>query len=617
MRLLTLLERISQWTVAGPHGEFPDSHNASMKILLLHSEDDPETGPWAGLPWDSLVDLGIGGKNTYAGWSGQFHCPVTTLDSLRNGFDDFRRVRDLLGLGCGRLTDEHGLDWWEIMSLLLHGELETLILLQRLVPTLASGDEVYVSRPGLHASVLQCLWSGRVEVFPLRRGAARSGLGHYVRVSNKLSAPQIIDVFWDKYDPGYQLRGRLARRRTPSRKPVVLLPTAYVNVSRTGIAYAKSFPRENFLLVTTRQSGWVEDLPKNVAGTWLSSYASVRDRSDENADMENRFQSLLRELGEVEEFEILIRLGYLDSFPRWFRRGFEVRDAWRNVLDTEPVQAVLCADDSNPYTRLPLLLARARGLPSIACHHGALDGRYVFKHTYGDVIWAKGKMEEDYLVRQCGVPQARVEIGAPALPANWNGLDPTNRPTFRPYLLFISEAYEASGGRPEGFYKDILPPLADLAIATGRKLIVKLHPAESESERAGILARILSSRQMAVTSVVSGPLREDILANAWFGITVLSTVAMECAIRGIPCFLCKWLEFWPYKYVEQFIRFGVGIGLNHPAEIEKIPSYLQQYRVRPEVGEHCWHPAAPGRLRELLTPSRKDYTTAMPGVQFG
>jgi hypothetical protein len=337
-----------------------------MKILLIHSDDDPESGPWASLAWDQIVDLGLGGKNGYARWMRRFQCPVTSLDSLRNGFDDFRRVRDLLGVGCERLIDEHGLDWWEIMSILLHGELETLLLLQRFLQNVGSSDQVFVSRPGLHASLLQCLLTARVKVFPLRRGAQKGGLGHYVRLSNKLSAPQMIDVFWDKYDAGYQFRGLLARKRPPSMRPVVLLPTAYVNVSRTGIAYANTFPGEDFLLVTTRQSGWVQDPPRNVATAWLTSYASVRDRSSENSDLEGRWRTLLNDLGAVEEFDILNRLGYMDSFPRRFRHGLEVRDAWRNVLDTEPVQAVLCADDSNPYTRIPLLLARARGLTNIA-----------------------------------------------------------------------------------------------------------------------------------------------------------------------------------------------------------------------------------------------------------
>jgi hypothetical protein len=576
-----------------------------MKVLLIDPLDNPDQRPWAGERWDRIVDIGMGGQNSYERWSQRFQCPVTALSSLRCGFDDFRRVRRLLDLGWGQLIDEHGLDWWEIMSLLLHGELETLILLQRFAQTVGPGDEVYVSRPGIHANLLRSLLNKEVKIFPVRPGSEKGGLAHYLRVSRKLSTPQIIDVFWDKYDAGYQLRGRFARKRQSSSRPAVLLPSAYVNVSRTGIAYANTFPEEKFLLVTTRRSGWVKDLPSNVTGAWLSCYASLRDRNTENSSMEERWRLLRKELVNSPEFEILDRLGHLESFPRWMRHGFEVRDAWLNVLDTEPVQAVLCADDSNPYTRIPLLLGQARGLPNIACHHGALDGRYVFKRSYGDVVWAKGEMEEDYLVKSCGVPPERVEIAAPALPANWAASENPDRQDFRPYLLFFSEACEVSGGRQEEFYRDILPPLADLALATGRELIVKLHPAESERERANMVARILTPKQKGVTRVVYGPLTEDLLAKAWFGIAILSTVAMECAVRGVPCFLCKWLEFWPYGYVDQFIRYGVGIGLNDPSQIRRIPDLLEHYLPSAKVRGNCWSPAAPGRLRELMAGSRK------------
>ena len=167
-----------------------------------------------------------------------------------------------------------------------------------------------------------------------------------------------------------------------------------------------------------------------------------------------------------------------------------------------------------------------------------------------------------------------------------------------------------SGGRAEEFYRDVLPQLADLALATGRELIVKLHPAESKNERARLLARVLSIEQKRSARIVDGPLTEDLLEKAWFGITITSTVAMECAIRGIPCFLCKWLEFWPYGYIEQFNRFGVGRSLNDPSEIDKIPEYLQQHAVRADVSATCWQPAAAGRLRQLLTTPREAYITA-------
>jgi len=155
-----------------------------------------------------------------------------------------------------------------------------------------------------------------------------------------------------------------------------------------------------------------------------------------------------------------------------------------------------------------------------------------------------------------------------------------------------------------------LPPLADLALATGRELIVKLHPAESESERAALLAGVLTAQQKRATRLVTGQLTEDLLSKAWFGITILSTVAMECAVRGIPCFLCQWLECWPFGYVEQFIRFGVGIGLNAPGEIAKIPEYLQAHSLHADVRENCWQPVSEGRLRELLNESPRAFVTA-------
>jgi hypothetical protein len=571
-----------------------------MKVLLIHPLDTADTGDWARQRWDRIVDLGRDGGGTYERWHKHFDCPVETLNAFRNGFEDFYQIRELLGRGCGYLVDECGLDWWEILSIHLHEEMETLGLLQRFAKTIDSADGVHVSRPGLHANILRCLLGERVRVFRPRLGVQK-GPGYYAHVFTKLSTSQVIDILGDKYDSGYQLRGRLARKRVPLTRPVVLVPTAYVNVTRTGVAYANTFPSESFLLVATRRSGWIDNPPTNVATAWLSSYVSDRNRSVENADMENRLYELVGELSRVPEFEILNRLGHLGSFPSRLRRGIEVRDAWRNVLDSEPVEGVLCADDSNPHSRIPLLLARERGLASIACHHGALDARYLFKRSYGGVVWVKGKMEQDYLVRKCCVPQERVEICAPALPAASHPHESSNHRDLRPYIVFFSELYEVTGGRAEGFYRDILPPLAELALATNHKLVVKLHPAESKRERTRILARLLSEDQVSAIQVISGPLTEDLLAKTWCAVTILSTVSTECAVRGIPCFLCKWLEAHPYEYVEQYLRFGVGVGLTGPGDIAMISQYLQQYPNSQGLASNLYQPAPQQNLRDRLS----------------
>jgi hypothetical protein len=570
-----------------------------MRVLLVHPEDGLLDGPWANASWHRVIDLGCAGSKSYERASRLFGCAVTSLREFRRGFTEFHRVRELLALGLGPLTDRFGLDWWELTAILIHQQLEMVILLQKFAETLGSEDEVYVSRPGLHANALkQTLGGARVHVLSSQTNQTKRGAGHYLRLWKKFPVKQLLEIFWDKSDPGYQFRGRFTRSRKPVDVPLVLLPSAYVNVTRTGFAYAATVPDVQFLLVATRRSGWIEKRPPNVASAWLCSYASVREaaRKAEYLDLTARWGSLRRELELVPEFGTISKLGCFDDFPDRFSRGLEIRDAWRNVLQKETVQSVICADDSNPYTHIPLLLAKNVGLRTISCHHGALDGRYMFKRSHADILLAKGKMEEDFLVRLCELPASQVQVGAPA--AETALMRDSQSPSSS--IVFFSELYEAMGGRVRDSYQDILPPLADLALSQGRELIVKLHPAESVAERWRALRETLAPAQQRIVRIVGGSLQPELLSNAWFGITVLSTVAVECALRGVPCFLCGWLESSPYGYVDQFTRFGIGTRLNQAEEIKQIPQMLQDLKPNPSLRENCWNPIERERLQSLL-----------------
>jgi hypothetical protein len=568
-----------------------------MRILLIHPEDELLDGPWADSKWDGVLDLGHAGSNSYARASAILGAAVTPLRDLRGGFAGLRRVRELLASGLGRLTDSFGLDWWELTAILIHQQLETVILLEEFVKTLSPQDEIYVSRPGFHANALTQWLGASVHAMVLPRNRRKRSADHYLRLWKKFPVSQLLEIFWDKYDPGYQLRGPFTSSRKSSGVPLVLLPSAYVNVSRTGLAYAAGLPDAHFLLVATRRSGWVENPPPNVTTAWLRSYASIRsaDRKSECADLLARWILLRREVESIPEFRVISKLGCFDDFPRHFAKGLEMRDAWSNVLRSEPVQSAISADDSNPFTHIPLLLAKQMGLPTISCHHGALDGRCMFKRNHADVVLAKGKMEEDYLVRLCGLPAEQVKIGAPAARTEIRG-----QKTANPAIVLFSEPYEAMGGRVRNVYEDILPPLADLALAKDCELIVKLHPAESVTERSRMIAEILQPRQQQRVRIVSGALQQEMLDNAWFGITILSTSAVECALRGVPCFLCKWLESSPYGYIDQFIQFGAGIALHHPQEIAEIPRMIGNYRPSRSVDEDCGKTVDAARLTEWL-----------------
>ena len=572
-----------------------------MRILLLHPDDSPEHGPWCGQNWDQVIDLGKAGSDFYPRTARQFGCPVVPLESLRIGVEDFQRVREIFDAGRNRLLDAEGLDWWELTAIFFHQQIELLGILRRFAERLERRDEVYITRPAFYADVLQFLLGDQTQVLSSRIFSNRSVL-RYVRTAARFSIAQLAEIFWDKYDSHYVLRRRFTAGRKPSCNPVVLLPSAYVNASRMAIAYARAVPEMDFLLVATRRSGWLAEPSANVAVAKLASYARDEAFTRRECDeLSVQWRHVRTDLESIPEIAMLGRLGLLDSFAILLRQGLAIRDAWRQVFETEPVRAVLCGDDSNPYTRIPLLLARNRGIPAITCHHGALDGGHLFKQSYADIILAKGGMEEDYLVRVCGVPEDKVEIGAPGRSPAVHVQRDRDKARF---ITFFSEPYEVASARTGEFYRDLLPRLADLALKTGRKLVVKLHPFESRWERKRLIKKVLSREQQAITTFVSGTLSDDLLEKTWAGITVLSTAATECAARGIPCFLCGWLEYSHYGYIEQFEKFGVGQVLRSPEEIAEIPQLIGHFR-QPAVAGNLWQPIRNGRLQELFSSAAK------------
>jgi hypothetical protein len=561
-----------------------------VKILLLHPDDDPSLGPWAQQLWDRLIDLGTAGSSTYDVWRDLFHCPGGGLP--KTSLQDLQEVRRPLFSGLGGMMESHGVDWWELISIGYHERVERVLCLEKLADQMEAGDEVWVSRDGLDRQVMEILL-GRAVGSMRPADSTLRGLRRIGRAAARLRVGQMREILGDKYDTGYRVR-RLVSRQVSCKRPVVLLPTAYVNVSRTGLAYAVTLPDRDFLLVTTRESGWVTDPPKNVAVSRLAAYAPGKYRKDEYQYLLDGWRKVLAEFRDRRELFVLSKLRAFDRVPRTLGDGLAIRDAWIQVFEREPVTAVLCADDSNPYTRLPLLLARQRGLPAIACHHGALDGRHLIKRSHADVILAKGRMEHDYLTRVCGVPRKQVEIGAPIQKHSSAEISSEQRDK----VVFFSEPYEMAGGRTAEFYREVLPSLAEIAAATDRELVIKLHPQESLRERQELVKGALSSEQLKLVRLVEGPLSEKLLAKTWFAVTVLSTAALDCTLRGIPVFLCGWLDYSTYQYVEQFSRFGAGTRMNSPGGLGEIPNLVDKFS--PVDTRDLWESIAPGRLEQLL-----------------
>ena len=568
-----------------------------MRVLLLHP-DDPIPRAQSGTGWDLVVDLGRAPAAAYERWSSR-PAPVSSACTICPAIGRIVcRIQELLQLGTGGMVDASGIDWWDVLSLLIEPDLRQLILLGRLARELKGGCELSASRSNTAATALQALTGAkqvRLEagLHPIRRWAQ-----HYRNVFAQLDRAQISQVVQDKFDREHRMRRRLAPGRRIPGNAVVLLPSAYVNVSRTAVSYAALLPDESFLLVYARNSARLKSVPSNVSTTSLDPYF-VTAGSGEVAALAQAWELLKERLiAGAAEYSAANATGVLDRIPGLMRWGIAVRDAWNQVFESETITGCLCCDDSNPYTRLPLILARNRGIPTLACHHGAMDSKMAVKTPYADIYLAKGEIERDYLLRSCGVPAEKVVLGGQGLPSRPDAAKPAAPPS-QPWLVFFTEPYQAAGWRTEEVYRDFLPKLWSLSQACKLKLVFKIHPFESIRGHRRILRKYLPEHEARI-GVIAGAPSPQLWRNIRFALTVQSTVALQCAAEGIPVFLCSWLRDKSSGYLEQFARFGIGQVLESAAELSEIPRLLDLKGKAFELRPNLWPTMDPAQLRDLL-----------------
>lgn len=497
--------------------------------------------------------------------------------------------------------DDEGIDWWELMTPMVWSHALNLLALLPLAHQISPTAELWATRPGGSAAMLAVILNRPFQNFGgggVARSAARAM--HFARLVRRFSLTQIKQIFLDKYDSGHQWRSRFTARQRACIEPVILLPSAYVNVSRMAGAYARLLPGQPFLMVATRQSAKQFVAPPNVQVRDLASYADTGRIPEANSLIEE-WVKVKEDLQSSPELRVLSQAGILNSFPAWICNGLRTRNAWREVLQHEPIIGVLCGDDSNPYTRLPVLLANRRNISTVDFHHGALDGLYAIKKLPSDLYLSKNEMERDYLLRVCGLPADRVVMGAPSM-GNVRSVNESTRP-LGSSIIFFSEPYEIAGMRTEQVYGELLPALCRVAQRSGHALIVKLHPFESLSQRGRIIQEILTLEDRKLITVVDGPLSPELMAKAWCGITVESTTVMDCLQNGVCCFLCSWLAHSAYDYVQQYARFGLGEILEDARELAEIPQRLTDFHNRFAMKLNFSATADPAKLQQWLTQS--------------
>jgi hypothetical protein len=570
-----------------------------MRVLLLHPEDGPLQAECAGSRWDLIVDLGYAGASVYQEWSRRTGSRVITLHQFGSQ-QSYRWVKQGLAAGQGRLLDHMGLDWWEILAPCGYQDHQALYLVEQLRRELGPGPvELVATRAHSYVALLSLVTGWPVRCLVATPSTGPRLVSRILAAVQELRPTQMIEIAFDKWDPRYEVRSRLTKhRRAQLKEPVMLLPSAYSNVTRTQLSYAAQLRDRRFLLAATRRSGESKDLPANVTSVSLSAYAEASANTKiETAELIAAWNALQTELGQVEEFRHRIQAHLWDYFVPQLQNGLRLRDAWRVLMSSEPVSGVLCADDLNYHTRLPLIMARSAGCRAVYCYHGALDGGLLFKRSYADLNLVKGEMERDYMLQVSDIEPERVEIAAPAEDRAMGRTSSADIPSGE--IAMFSQPYEIGGGRAGEIFREILRPLVAVAQQLNRRVIVKLHPFESGRGRARLLRSVLSRDELNRVEISRAPASE-ILPRTFFGIGLDSSVAVECAQREIPYFLCGWLDFSGFGYMRQFARFGVGMLLDAPDQILSIPQRLAEFKPDGSKIQRFWQPVDDLRLDQLL-----------------
>jgi len=548
-----------------------------MKVLLLHPEDAVAES-YPGQHWDLVVDLGRAPVGTYERWSRQAGSQVISIYDYAEEIGDLYRLRELLQLGTGRMVDQWGIDWWDVLSLEIVPELQQLMLAHRVSKELGAACELYSTRPHPLATALRRLLGARLTILESRFQSVIHRLRHYREVFSHLDNAKLAQVIEDKLDGKHSIRRQFARRRYVSGRPVILLPSAYVNVSRTAVAYAKLLPDHQFLLALTRSNAKLPSLPANVRSASLSPYFAASDQREIESLIQS-WSSLRKQLIDIaDEFNTAHAVGELGRIPALLSWGIALRDAWNRLFESENVTACLSADDSNPPSSIPLILAKKRGLPALSAHHGALNYAMAIKVNHADFYLATNEMERDYMRRMCHFAADKIAIVASAQ-SKPRPLQPAARRS-APWLVFFTEPYQSGWWRSDEVYRDLLPRLWSLAQTCGLKLVFKLHPFESIKGHRGMLRRLIPEHERQI-EVLAGPPSDQLWSSIQFALTVQSSTALECDVLGIPVFLCAWLRDPFSGYVQQYGRFGIGHVLESPEQIAEIPGLLTSRNGKP------------------------------------
>ena len=396
------------------------------------------------------------------------------------------------------------------------------------------------------------------------------------------------------------------RAQNAPRGGVWFYSTAY-NYTKIGLEYEPYLPEKPHYLVEDRATGGKRLRELGRESHWLYAWSQASDipSSSEVRKIGNHITATLAAVALNAE-EGAVRDVFLRS--EWWghfltrRLPFaiynnRVVDRWR-----QKVQPEMLVIGNSGWERALLLRENAEHFPVVLLQHGIMHWTYAVTDQPVDVFLLRGSFFQrsvnDRFRRKtvvCNFPETAMSA-------------PKSAGTIRDTILFITAPYDV----PEFFHRedlqDILRSLLRAAHASGRPLMIRVHPMETIGAYEEAIAELKKEPTLrAEVRYSQGPRVEEVLARCGVAVLFFSTMFLDCLRHGIPIVSFGWHWFPNKRQFEVEGIFNFASGLSHLEALvgEGIEGRLPQRRTELEDFLAPSQPEEVSRLfREIWTSRR-------------
>lgn len=204
-----------------------------------------------------------------------------------------------------------------------------------------------------------------------------------------------------------------------------------------------------------------------------------------------------------------------------------------DYFEQTPISCILLGGGGDPVSRILILVASSRGIPSICLQHGIIAADRGWLPTYATKEAVYGEYEKEFY-KSAGVPEERIEIiGHPKYDRIFTETYMTKDDFCQKLGINPHKKTILIATQPLAWGRSVLQPLIKSLIRYGFEIIIKPHPSEI---RTGSFKEYekLTKHHQSVKLAVAEPELYDILANVDIVCVFYSTVGFEAALFGKP-----------------------------------------------------------------------------------